>query len=94
MKDSIATQLQPIIKPFTQFLWRFHVILFSLLVVGGVAAAIFLLSSSLSISAEKPLVTPESFDKKTMQAISDFQPSNSSVDSFSLPAGRVNPFVE
>ena len=38
MKDgSLAAQLEPITRPIAKFLWRFHVIIFSIFIIGGVA---------------------------------------------------------
>jgi len=70
------------------------VIIYSVVVIGGVAIAIFLLSGLLAVPTEEPQTASISFDKKTMQIIKDFRPSTSANDSFSLPAGRSNPFAE
>ncbi len=94
MSPSISEQLEPIIKSLSKFLWRFHVMLYSIMVIGGVAISIFLLSGLLAIPTEEPKTASISFDKETMKAIKDFRPSTSVNDSFSLPAGRSNPFAE
>lgn len=94
MKPSISEQLEPIVKPLSKFLWRFHVILYSVVVIGGVAIAIFLLSGLLAISTETPQNSSTSFDKKTMKSIENFHSSTSTKDSFALPTGRSNPFAE
>ena len=94
MSPSISEQLEPIIKSLSKFLWRFHVMLYSIIVIGGVAISIFLVSGLLAIPTEEPQIASISFDKETMKAIKDFRPSTSANDSFSLPAGRSNPFAE
>ena len=94
MSPSISEQLEPIVKSLSKFLWRFHVIIYRVVVIGVVAIAIFLLSGLLAVPTEEPQTTSISFDKKTMQIIKDFRPSTSANDSFSLPAGRSNPFAE
>jgi len=57
MKDSLSAQLEPIIKPVAKFLWRFHVMLYSFIVIGGVAVAIVLFISLLSTSPDQSQTT-------------------------------------
>lgn len=97
MKDSLSTQLEPIVKPISKFLWRFHVMIYTVIVIGGVAVSVFLLSGLLLYSPDDVPqdAKQSSFDKKTIDAIREFQSPNSSIDTFSLPAtSRSNPFVE
>ena len=94
MKPSISEQLEPIIKPLSKFLWRFHVIIYSVAVIGGLSIAIFLLSGLLSISSEPAPTSSATFDKKTMKIIKDFRTSASGNEPLALPAGRSNPFAE
>lgn len=94
MKPSISEQLEPIIKPLSKFLWRFHVIIYSVAVIGGLSIAIFLLSGLLSISSEPAPTSSATFDKKTMKIIKDFRTSASGNEPLTLPAGRSNPFAE
>jgi len=95
MKDSsLSAQLEPIIKPVAKFLWRFHVMLYSFIVIGGVAVVIVLFIGLLSTSPDQSQTAETIFDKKTIKSIENFEPASSSIDSFSLPAGRSNPFAE
>lgn len=94
MKDSLSAQLEPIIKPIAKFLWRFHVMLYSFIVIGGVAVVIVLFIGLLSTSPDQSQTAETIFDKKTIKSIENFEPASSSIDSFSLPAGRSNPFAE
>ena len=94
MKRSLSSQLEPITKPLAKFLWRFHVIFYSLVVMGGVAIVLFLFTGLLTASPDTPQPMATSFDKQTIKAIKNFEPSSSTRDSFSLPAGRANPFAE
>ena len=95
MKDSsLSAQLEPIIKPVAKFLWRFHVMLYSFIVIGGVAVVIVLFIGLLSTSPDQSQTTETIFDKKTIKSIENFEPASSSIDSFSLPAGRSHPFAE
>lgn len=81
------------LKPVTKFLWRFHVMIYVITVVGGVAFAIFMLSTLLNTSEITPQTGQTGFDEATITAIEAFQPADTQ-NTFSLPAGRVNPFVE
>lgn len=94
MKPSISEQLEPIIKPLSKFLWRFHVMIYSIAVIGGLSIAIFILSGLLSISSEPAPASSATFDKKTMKIIKDFRTSASGNEPLTLPAGRSNPFAE
>ena len=79
-----------------RFLHRYHVMLFTLTVVIGVSVAIFLLYGLLSLSSETASTQPATttFDQDTINKINGFNTAGSDNDTFSLPAGRVNPFVE
>lgn len=96
MKDgSLAAQLEPITRPIAKFLWRFHVIIFSIVIIGGVAVSIFLFSGLLSAGENNmPTNQRASFDKNTIKNIENFESPDSSIDNFSLPNGRSNPFAE
>ena len=94
MKPSISEQLESIIKPLSKFLWRFHVMIYSIAVIGGLSIAIFTLSGLLSISSDPAPASSATFDKKTMKIIKNFRTSTSGNDSLTLPAGRSNPFAE
>lgn len=96
MKDgSLAAQLEPITRPIAKFLWRFHVIIFSIVIIGGVAVSIFLFSGLLSTGENNmPTNQKASFDKNTIKNIENFESPDSSIDNFSLPNGRSNPFAE
>ena len=96
MKDgSLAAQLEPITRPIARFLWRFHVIIFSIFIIGGVAVSIFLFSGLLSAGSGDTSVNQRAtFDKTTIETIENFESPDSSIDTFSLPSGRSNPFAE
>lgn len=96
MKDgALAEQLEQITRPIAKFLWRFHVIIFSIFIIGGVAASIFLFSGLLTNgNNDTSIKQGVSFDKSTIKIIENFESPNSSIDTFSLPSGRNNPFAE
>ena len=64
MSPSISEQLEPIVKSLSKFLWRFHVIIYSVVVIGGVAIAIFLLSGLLAVPTEEPQTASITSDRQ------------------------------
>lgn len=92
--SAIAEQLEPITAPVAKFLRRFHLVLYSVFIIGGLAGAIFMISGLLATSEVDTPLLNTGFDKQTIELIKNFEPANSSIDSFSLPSGRVNPFAE
>lgn len=80
----------------THFIHRHHLTLFTLTVVVSVSVAVFLLNGLISVSNSPVSTTPTtaSFDKATIDKINSFSSADSGSDTFSLPSGRINPFVE
>lgn len=78
------------------FLKRYHVVIFALTVVIGVSGAVFLLNGLITMSSEGEAQPPKptSFDQKTIDRINEFSTVNDRRKEFSLPPGRINPFVE
>ena len=55
--SAIAEQLEPITTPVAKFLRRFHLVLYSVFIIGGLAGAIFMISGLLATSeVETPLL--------------------------------------
>ena len=81
----------------SRFFHRYHVILYTLTVVVGVAVAIFLLYSLLASSNPKEDTIQQQttrFDQKTIDQINSFRTRDTANANFSLPAGRTNLFAE
>ena len=78
----------------SRFLHRYHVVIFVLTVVGGLALANFMLNQAIN---EKPIEQPQaisnSFDKETMDKINQLNESSTQSTNFVLPSGRINPFI-
>ncbi len=76
----------------SHFLYRYHIVLFVLIVIGSLAIATFLLNSAMSPA---PISSPEtsktsSFDTKTMDKIDALRTTSTPLV---LPTGkRTNPF--
>ncbi len=99
MKSDIKVNLSldTVKKAVGTFLHRFHVILFVVTVLGGLAAVIFLLNNAIVASTQANGYTPDlynnSFDQATIKKIQNLQTSGQS-GPLTLPPGRNNPFVE
>jgi hypothetical protein len=87
--------LSTLSKSISTFLHRFHLIIFVVIVVGGLAIAIMSVSSVLQESTLNDIgQSPDSqFDTATIKRINQLRTLNDS-NSLTLPGGRTNPFVE
>lgn len=97
MKMNINLSLDSIKKVFSTFLHRFHVIIFVIIVLGGVAASIFVLNNIVILSTDTSEYTPSTsatFDQETIERVKNLKTSDQSGDELDLSKGRVNPFVE
>lgn len=84
---------EQIAKSVSQFLHRFHVILFVLLVVGGLATATFLLFEIVNNNTPpEPIPSTSSFDQETIDKIRGLRTPSDGRTDLELPNGRTNPF--
>ena len=95
MKSSIS--IGQILDGMVNFIRRFHLLIYTLTVVIGVAVAVFQLNGL--ITEQSPAgnggdTAASSFDKDTIDRINNFNTANSDQDTFSLPSGRINPLVD
>ena len=92
MEMNLSTQA--IKKTIVTFLHRFHIVIFVVLVLGGLAVVVFLLNNIISLSDQSNGYTPDtndtSFDQATIQKIEDLQNRGQTPPT----SGRTNPFVE
>ncbi len=80
-----------------RFIRHHHIVLYAMTIVIGVSTAVFFLNSLLSASSAGDDTLPKTtvFDKTTIKRIDELNIVNvNENDSFNLPNGRVNPFVE
>lgn len=80
------------------FFHRYHVVLFVVVAVGGLAAVIFMLNLTIIAASQTPAdgapVTSTSFDQATIDRVNQLDTTQNSTP-LSLPGGqRINPFVE
>lgn len=81
------------------FLSRFHITIFIVVVTAGVAVALLLLGNILNIAYGA--TTPDdssnlntSFDENTIRELERFKSSNNNTGNQGLPSGRINPFSD
>ncbi len=94
MKNSL--DLTQAFRPFATFMKKHHVVIFSLTVVIGVAAALYLFNNLLVMSSPEKLPTQSSseFDQSTIDQIDGLNRAGDGTADFTLPPGRTNPFSE
>ncbi len=95
MKTDITFNPQKIGYVLSQFIHRYHVIVFVLIVIGGLSAATFTLYQTVvdSQSAGTP-ASGTAFDKKTIEKIKGLRGASDASTPLTLPSGRTNPFEE
>lgn len=90
--------LQSIKAPVVAFLHRFHVVLFVVVTIGGLAVAILLLNTIIASSSESNGYTSTSnnasFDQQTIDQINKLKAINDGTSQTLPQTGRTNPFVE
>jgi hypothetical protein len=76
------------------FLHRYHVLIFVLVVVGGLSVATFLINQAINTPTDTSTQSSnETFDKDTIQKVEKLRKPNEEPAPLELPAGRINPFI-
>lgn len=90
--------LQQFTTPIAQLLRRFHVILFFLFAIGGLALIIFFMNNLLTMSSaaeQQNTNAATQLDRQTIDVVERFRTSDDSTTvPFPQPAGRQSPFRE
>lgn len=80
------------------FLHRFHLVIFVIVVLGGVAASVYTLNTIIvrsSDTSDAPIGSSGAgFDQATIKRIDELKTRDQSGGGLTLPSGRTNPFVE
>ena len=84
---------------FSHFLGRFHMLIFTIIVLGGLTVCMFLINGIISQtgnSSNTSDATPtQDFDQATIDRIKQLHTAgDSSSAPLNLPSGRINPFVD
>lgn len=94
MKSMSVTSL---FKPIGRALGRYHLTLFIVLVVAGLAAAVMLLNILLTEPPNDGYTSSiggGSIDEDTLARIKSLHTSSEGAPQFAPPTGRINPFAE
>lgn len=85
-------------KGFYKFLHRFHVVVFVVIALGGLAISVFILNtiiiSSSDTSQFSSAGTTAEFDQETIKRIEELRTRDQNDNTLTFPQGRINPFVE
>lgn len=83
-------------KAVSGFLYRFHIVIFVVTVLGGIAMVIFLLNQTLTAATEVDqyqTTSSSTFDVETIERLNQLNDTPGQSE-FRLPSGRTNPFSE
>ena len=92
MKSDLS--LQQLTNGINHFLHRYHILIFTFFVLGGLSIATFMLYQVTSSAQSTTSTTPSGFDKTTIDRIGKLRSANDTPTPIELPAGRTNPFQE
>lgn len=95
MKNNVS--IESLIAPLKAMLSKTHVTIFFVVIVAGLAYAVFILNQSLILSSgsETPSAAANTnFDEETIRRIEQLRTNTDEPANTSLPNGRINPFVE
>ena len=86
-------------KAVATFLHRYHVILFAIIVLGGLVFVVLSLNNIIISSSEAsadytPAGTTFSFDEDTIKKVDNLKSRDQAATTLDLSGGRSNPFVE
>ncbi len=96
-KTKSKRQQSNLLKLLGAFIRRFHLLLFFVLTVGLVAAAVLLINNALSEPSGEDYtssINAGSIDQATLERIQALHSSDQPAPTPQLPAGRINPFAE
>lgn len=97
MKSNISLDAIPAL--FTKILRRYHVMLFTVLILGGLVVLMYVINQTINTSTDTTQIEGQGqleqpFDKKTIDQLQELD-NNSQSSELNIPSGqRVSPFVE
>lgn len=93
MQGSIS--IQQLTRGISQFMHRYHVIIFTVFVLGGLSVATYLIYQA-TTSAQTPSdqAPANQFDQSTINRIKTLHSASETPTPINLPPGRINPFQE
>jgi hypothetical protein len=96
-KPKIKKSQGALARSFSTFFRRFHLLIFFVLLVGCLAAAIILINKTLTDTpndAYTSSINAGTIDETTLKRVQALHSSESPSPAPELPQGRVNPFAE
>lgn len=86
-------------KSFARFLQRYHVTIFTVVILGGLAFVVFSLNniiagSSLTSTDYTPVGASSTFDQETIDRVNALSSREENASELDLSQGRTNPFIE
>lgn len=96
MKTGITLSGHDIGRKISKLLYRFHFVIFVVIVVGSMAVAIFMLNQTINRAVDTSQMVhpiPERFDQETIDRLNELDTDGTQRD-IDLPDGRINPFNE
>jgi len=93
-------KIPPVHLMLKHFFGRFHVVTFTIIVIGGLSIATYFLNEVVASSAETTTsasveTTIPGFEKSTIERVNNLSESSGQVQSLNFPSGkRTNPFTE
>lgn len=92
MKSELS--LQQITRGVSHFLHRYHILIFTIFVLGGLSVTTYMLYQATTSAQPTSNATSSSFDQQTIDRIGTLRSASDAPTPINLPAGRVNPFQE
>lgn len=90
MKNDVSTQ--QLIRSYSQFMHRYHVVIFTIVIIGGLSAATYFMYKASTPGSTAGTNTVTGFDQPTIDRIKNLRSSSDSQEQLVLPPGRTNPF--
>lgn len=97
MKTEPSFSPHSIGRTVSRFFERFHIVLFVVIVVGGIAVVIYLLYLTTLSAIDVPATTAvpsSSFDQDTIDKLESLSEKSGGGEPLDLPSTRTNPFID
>jgi hypothetical protein len=97
MKDLKSLDIHDITKAISKILHRFHLVIFVVVVLGGMTVVIFLINETItranSLNNDNMTPTSSTFDMDTINKLKELEEAGNQ-GQIDWPNGRINPFSE
>lgn len=90
MKSDMSTQ--QMIRSYSNFMHRYHVVIFTIVIIGGLSVATYLMYNATTPDSSTTNTTTSGFDQVTIDRIKNLHSADDTQEPLRMPAGRTNPF--